>query len=383
MGAGASAMSIPVVADFKNKPQELKDLLQKTHEDNFRDNKKFDKILNIIDDFLLPFSQVSSMDTLAKRIYQRDELGKSYSEYKFFLELIFLFQHYYKKVIKVQDEDTGQIFKFKPEPNSGEPRYENLIRTVGEVVENKNLKVEIPNNFQFITWNYDILFENTILRDLIDLQGQDSYKLTHDCILNKNSNNNLYSGANILKLNGTAFGQDLAKSIFYMDIYFRKQYNFNLQNDFFEKMLSLYDEYKTNWDNIAKLSPDEAKKQYQSLNNISFAWENKNDDKLKEKLKDIAKNTDIVVLIGYSFPSVNRELDLAFFNNLKEKTKIYIQGRDFYDSERTQRLFKQCYIDNKQKLNTIPVESGDFFFVPAEYFEEKKLNLKINSSIFR
>jgi predicted GIY-YIG superfamily endonuclease len=300
------------------------------------------------------------MDTLAKRIYQHQNFDKNqnYRRYKLFLQLIFCFQHFCSLVRPESDGDLGI------RPNYGDPRYENLIRTIGEITDNpdKELMVEIPNNFNFVTWNYDVLFETTIVKDKKQ-GGIDNYRIV-DCFQGKEKNNDVYGGAKILKLNGTAFDNSTNEDIFLKDN------NGNNHDDYFFGTL------------------DKLFKSHTKSNPINFAWENQNDAKLKEKLKELAEKTDIVVIIGYSFPTVNRLIDQAFFSNLRDKKdfkttlKVYIQGRDYSDSVRIERLLKQCYKSNKPHFETVPVESGDFFFVPSEYFEEKEIRKKVDPSLF-
>lgn len=348
MGAGASAMSIPVVADFKKVPEDLKKYLQENYPNKeLKNDSRISAIIEIIDKFLLPFSHVSSMDTLAKRLFQIDDSGREYSQYKLFLELIFCYQHYYKRNDSVLND------------NKGEPRYENLIRTIGEKVSGKNLKVEIPNNFNFVTWNYDILFENTILGDLKDKINEAKYTDTQNCILGIDVNEDIYSGSNILKLNRTAFSPSIANRIYAK--HDGKIFS-SIEEHFYNTLIKIYEEYQ------GRIIQN---RNVNSVNNISFAWEGENDDKLRSQLQMLAYKTDIVVLIGYSFPTVNRLIDKAFFEYLQNHVKVYIQGRDYNDSIRTERLLKQCYGNTPPKFSTIPVESGDFFFVPSEYFDEK------------
>ncbi len=368
MGAGASAMGIPVVADFKKVPEKMKEFLRLKIEETSSDSEKQElkKIQGVLAEFMSDFSRVSSMDTLAKRIYQLYGNGDKYRKYKLFLELIFCFQHFYK----IENPDAKLSNDLGIRPNFGDPRYENLIRTIGETIDSqeKELKVEIPNNFGFITWNYDILFENTLVKDKRLMKSDNDYPYRYKVVSlfhNNFEDINLYNGAKMLKLNGTAFSDNINENIFEKD---------EPSNDYNSYFL----------DTIKYLI-----KYYARTNTINFAWENQNDDKLKEKLKILAGKTDIVVLIGYSFPTVNRLIDKAFFDNLKAKInskttlKVYIQGRDFSDSVRIERLLKQCYQSNKPHFETVPVESGDFFFVPSEYFEEKEIDKKINPSLFR
>ena len=103
----------------------------------------------------------------------------------------------------------------------------------------------------------------------------------------------------------------------------------------------------------------------EELTTFRFSWENKVD---LDNLSEIAQRTDILVVIGYSFPSFNRMIDKVFYSNLKKKCIIYTQGRDMQDSIRIKNYFEQCFQPNQKPENVIAVESP-FFFVPPHYFD--------------
>lgn len=66
---------------------------------------------------------------------------------------------------------------------------------------------------------------------------------------------------------------------------------------------------------------------------LSFAWEDETNDTKKIFLekrmpiaKAIAEKTDILVVIGYSFPFFNRKIDDEIFKAMKQRLfKIYLR----------------------------------------------------------
>lgn len=59
-------------------------------------------------------------------------------------------------------------------------------------------------------------------------------------------------------------------------------------------------------------------------NALSFAWEETESvfyDDIKQKVND----TEVLVVIGYSFPYFNREVDRTIVQNMKNLEKVYIQ----------------------------------------------------------
>ncbi|MFT5884618.1 MAG: hypothetical protein ACI9IP_001075 [Arcticibacterium sp.] len=88
------------------------------------------------------------------------------------------------------------------------------------------------------------------------------------------------------------------------------------------------------------------------------------------KLGQLAPHASYVIVIGYSLPPLNRDIDNAYFHNLKPDTKVFTQGYDYADSVRIEKYLRQTFIDEKPMFKLTPVE-GPFFYVPAEYFIAK------------
>lgn len=60
---------------------------------------------------------------------------------------------------------------------------------------------------------------------------------------------------------------------------------------------------------------------------LSFAWESDIDTEtsIMTHALNRTKDTDILVVIGYSFPYFNREIDGKIIDNMKRLRKVYIQ----------------------------------------------------------
>ena len=59
-------------------------------------------------------------------------------------------------------------------------------------------------------------------------------------------------------------------------------------------------------------------------NRISFAWERMNDQYV-QRISDCVSDAKVLVIIGYSFPFFNREVDRIIFEKMPSLEKIYIQ----------------------------------------------------------
>ena len=102
-----------------------------------------------------------------------------------------------------------------------------------------------------------------------------------------------------------------------------------------------------------------------NFNLLTFAWESQNHQRFSNSLelsKEIIKGSEILVVIGYSFPFFNREIDKEILNVLTQTglKKIYYQDKfrtgDFIQS--------QFGLDNTVEIKNI--EKTDQLFIPIE-----------------
>lgn len=90
----------------------------------------------------------------------------------------------------------------------------------------------------------------------------------------------------------------------------------------------------------------------QENQNYTFAWEERGSGaeiakKAREMAVDIAEQTDALVIIGYSFPKLNREIDTQIINSLQKEAQIYIQNLDFEGvSNRLRQINKNVNIQH-------------------------------------
>jgi hypothetical protein len=98
---------------------------------------------------------------------------------------------------------------------------------------------------------------------------------------------------------------------------------------------------------------------------IHFAWEYSSYHRLlKYRVAQMIESTSILVVIGYSFPFYNREIDKTIFNNLKSSgtlKKIYYQD-PFLDGEQLRAQFSL-----NSDLQIVHIKNVDSFHIPFEY----------------
>lgn len=186
-------------------------------------------------------------------------------------------------------------------------RYDVLLSSI---LEKSKLNPILQDDIRFISWNYDNQLEMALLNF-----NDANWKI--DKIMEKyqyyprnftKQTENLEQ--KIVKLNGLA-GKYL------------------LENSKKNKILNLDNEVgEVNIKNRLRIG-------FATLNTteylINFAWENKTNNISQQAIKyakEILKNTDKLIVIGYSFPGYNHDVDLDLFKSLKYTAKILYQSRD-------------------------------------------------------
>ena len=102
---------------------------------------------------------------------------------------------------------------------------------------------------------------------------------------------------------------------------------------------------------------------FQFKPHLSFAWEEtENHAKIMAAIKSKTQDTEVVVVIGYSFPFFNREVDRAIFANMPNLKKIYIQD---INARAVEPSLKAVLAENS-KISIEKVENCDQFHLPRE-----------------
>lgn len=163
----------------------------------------------------------------------------------------------------------------------------------------------LPEDVAILSWNYDCQFElahaaYSERKDLTDIWNdlRIRSKTTKDVILDK-------TGFSITKLNGTAL------------MYEGTNYNSKFFDAFFNRqgMSEISYVYTAYFESLNSVNMNNA---------LSFAWES-TDGTFLEGVKSRIVDAEVLVIIGYSFPFFNRELDRSIIQNMKKLKKVYIQ----------------------------------------------------------
>lgn len=327
-GAGASANAVPLVNQIPDRLSSCanfldlvapKPLLGEKFNLNIQDEKQkwlyFKEAAECIRWLLNESKSHASVDTFAKKLFIKHDY-ENLNKLKIALSLFLTYEQMEGKV---------------------DPRYDSFYASI---LNNRN---EFPKHVKVLSWNYDYQFE------LAYSEYSDENALsTNKNMLNIKAKNIPYrnsDGWEIYKLNGTA-GFTSAQGN--LEGYYHNNLKGKVDIKFIEEFTKNYviSTYNT-----------------ETHPNLSFAWEEEKHDAgvLKSALNKI-KDSIVTVVIGYSFPFFNREIDRSIFNAMMNLKRIYFQDPDpLMIIERFKAIREDL-----NGIELIPVKDIGQFFLPKE-----------------
>ncbi|SDL72252.1 hypothetical protein SAMN04488034_10915 [Salinimicrobium catena] len=219
-------------------------------------------------------------------------------------------------------------------------RYLSLLSVL---LEQNEESPRLNSNVSFITWNYDLQFEKayeTFLpekeKSLKSIISKINYPTAEENIIHLNGYRGVYT-------NGTEEFEIVDKM------------KFSSVESYLKEILRKRDELDTTKNNFQ--------------NSIKYAWEMESDS--LERAKLLMEKTDILVIIGYSFPAFNRAIDQALIKEFEKgsgyKKVIYQDPNANEDIVRS--LFRKGYKNGYVKLEK---ENTAQFFIPHEFLSPSK-----------
>ncbi len=325
-GAGASANALPVVNQM---PQRILEMAEKLPEwDASKNlNNGFQKVcteeqLTQISNELRWLYDIigdhETVDTLAKKLHIKDD-NKSYTRLNYALAAYLVLEQYYTKPDK---------------------RYDNFwVKLINDQTR------RLPSNISILSWNYDSQFEISFLPYSRCAGDPEDISLELDLDYGDKPRPKDSIGFSITRLNGTALPK--------------------LNNPLLSEIGSLsnttsryvYEKYfSTN-----KLCDG-------SFGPLQFAWSLSKKqmwtDKISEtyqaRIQSKASDAEVLVVIGYSFPRFNKEIDKMIIENMPKLRKVYIQDPN---SEEIAHTFRSICDKN---LEIEKIDSTGQFFLPPE-----------------
>lgn len=308
LGAGASYQACPILKEQGEKMIEMAKKYLSDKEPNFEEIKPTsldDKegILWDIGYFGKRALEFGTIDTYAKKLHLSNDNERELQRLKLAVSVFFtLWESSNDDIKQRKTEDKPEKFK------DIDPRYISLLSAILE--KNKTNDPEIKDNIKFVTWNYDLQLERAY--KTFCLNHLDWDYVSKWCRFRVNSENK--NELNICHLNGY-------NGYYYLNDEPEKDKEHNTHGRTDSKSI---DEILKTIDFTAK---SVNRNQIKINDHINYAWEtNRLAKTTRENAIKIFKETDVLIIIGYSFPPFNKDIDSLLFNELKDrKTEIYYQ----------------------------------------------------------
>jgi len=213
-------------------------------------------------------------------------------------------------------------------------RYDTFL---ANVLEEGNLM--LPKDISIVSWNYDSQIEN-------------AYKAyNHNSklpLFEKNIQGEWPQQPNhgvIIKINGSATFEDKSTIQYIKDD--EKNMPAALQ------IIEFYHDSQVDTSGIG----------LDFKTHLSFAWEKStNNEKIKSTLTQTTNDTEIVVVIGYSFPFFNRVTDRAIFSGMPNLKKVYVQ--DINPDAVIQAI--HAVLPSDRIVNIEPIKNCGQFYLPVK-----------------
>ena len=356
LGAGASANTIPIVGDMHERMKEVsryfatimnKYTIEKDHSKIYEFNQDLYNCLgtlsNINDDLLWLIQEAGNyytIDTLAKKFYLTSD-DTNLKKLKKCLITYFTLEQILSIPTSKKD---GYNFTKQSIQDTIDKRYGSFITAITnkrypidggnpDGLAAENLGFEIRRHIKILSWNYDMQFEKSV-QFLLTKTIIQHIKNEFQILPNKKSKNEVNNipidldKFAMVKLNGDALWyrntELIAKNKYAI---FDGNNHMNKNEELLVDFLSMYAGSGIEKDSEMEVS---------SIKSFNFAWEHDNNfigkypghAKNLETAELIASETEILVVIGYSFPIFNREIDSKLFDRMNNLKKIYIQDKN-------------------------------------------------------
>jgi hypothetical protein len=322
-GAGASAKAIPIVNNSSNSFDLFIDYINNQFTPNAPVSLKRRARIGEYKMLIQEAKSHISLDTYAKKLFLQGDESKLHL-LKQFMSVFYLHEQFNDPNIekhisarKCSSETKEALYNFMNTPRDN--RYDAFL--AGVLSENHASLQALPEEISIISWNYDVQVE--LAMNEYTKVGARKFDLMYDPV--KESPIADYVSPRFIKLNGscayhlhTPYNDktelyDPLKIEVYTDLY-------NDQLDIRDITLKLIDQF-------AEINDISTERTF-----INFAWEkNSIAENTMQMAGQIMEKADGLVIIGYSFPLFNRDIDKQIFSKLnidriKRNSRIYIQS---------------------------------------------------------
>lgn len=269
------------------------------------------RLIEDIDSLIVGIQEHATIDTYARKLYLTQN-KRGFEKLKDVLCAFFLWEQ----------------IEHKPDN-----RYDTFLANVLEMP-----KLNLPHDISILSWNYDSQIEHAYR----------SYGTGNGLIVYEKNTKGKWPGitdnGRIIKLNGRASFVD---SPIINSILNEKRLPVSLQ------LIIIY----------GNIHIDTSQLDFQFYNHLSFAWEeSSNKENWLSTIQSTIEDTEQVVVIGYSFPYFNREMDRFVFRNMPKLEKVYVQ--DINTAAVRQAM--QAVLPTNISVSTIPISDCGQFYLPGE-----------------
>jgi hypothetical protein len=310
-GAGASYNAVPIVEEF---PTAIGEFIQitKSRLANIKSKQKADVIEGVntfiknMEELIVISNDYKTIDTYARKL-ALTESECTLHDLKVTLSIFFeLWQNWSKRQEYFPSEANDYIVNSK---DYIDKRYTTLF---SNLLINENKKIKLPDNVNFLTWNYDTQIAKA-LNLFLDFNGLADVYAHFDFYpqINKSVSGD---SKKIICLNGIAGLYEIVKSKSVNSLMDR----IDQDHEFEEAIAELIFIYNRS-----------EREEINFHNTFSFAWEQTTiAQTARTKAKEIMQKTNVLVVIGYSFPGFNLSVDRELLDAFKEKGNYVIYYQD-------------------------------------------------------
>jgi hypothetical protein len=326
IGAGASCKALPMVAQMSLRIQGL--LKKLTEKDNqLEDDKEFEdlsleifksrrdfqnEMIEMLVWLLESTKKHSSVDTFAKKLWLRNKTEDL-------------------KNLKIA---IAVFFVLEQASTNPDSRYDSFFASIISDLR------QLPDNIKILSWNYD----NQLELSFSEYSGEVALGTNQEWLKTYSDVNykKTKKGFAVFKLNGSA----------------------GLRGDFsrqlsFHNDLSVFDKKLIN--NVTKNFAVAITKDIHP--SINFAWEHGLEpDGFVNTVINSVRETHVLVVIGYSFPFFNRDVDRRLIQSMAALRKIYFQAPD---ADNLKERF-QAIRDGFNENNLVTRFDTEQFLLPNE-----------------
>lgn len=252
---------------------------------------------------------------------------------------------YAKKLWLTNDTETfdkvkgliGFYFTIEQIINEPDKRYDTFLASVLEK-ESRNL----PEDLFILSWNYDSQISIACRNygesyDLPTCDRMSAHTVKDD------------TNFKIIQLNGSAVLSTLVNALYCID--YSSPVADRLTINTLAALLTAYAKGSANF-----------------KSHIAFAWEDTNQKKLDSIVSQKIDDAQVLIVIGYSFPFFNRNVDRKVFSLMPKLSKIYIQSPNPEEVEQSMKAAFSQFQTSNQHLNNniVKLSNVEQFYLPAE-----------------